>query len=198
MSRISSLVILLMMLSAVCTVAWLFETRSPVRVATPLKPAAPKAALVVKNDLDWARLPERQLLEYSSYFKDTKPNEKHLGHAEVLPGESVVTAGYQIKSGVFAFSKLTPVLKQNAEGKQVIEVRNNIFVVSISGDFESVMDIPMNFTPGQRLFWGGGSSLGAHLAGVKADFDATGTKISLETTESFESFTPGPSGNLPD
>lgn len=186
MSRISLQIILVStLLTAFGVSYWFFESGTDTQVSTPSKSDTKKEALILKSDLDWSKLPHEQLLEYSSRFQNTKPNEKHYGSAEVSPGESVVTSGYQIEPGVFAFAKLTPQLKEEVNGNDVIEVRNSIFVVSISGEYESVIDAPMNFTSGQSLAWGGGSRLGAHMVNVRATLNSESRKVRLETTELF-------------
>lgn len=196
MSRTSLHIILsITLLTVVGTTWWLFEKRTDAHGSTPSKPDTQKAAFVVKSDLDWSKLPESQLLEYKSHFKDTKPNEQHLWSAEVFPGESVVTSGYQVKPGQFVFSMITPQLRQDENGKNVIEVRNNIFMVSLSGEYESAIDASMKVSSGNSLAWGGGSHLGYHVAHIKATSEAGNPKISLEATESF---IPIPSDNLPD
>ncbi len=97
------------------------------------KPLKSKNALLVKSDLDWEKLSELELRKFATHFENEKsPNGFQL-KTIVKPGEAFVTEGYEGRPGEFVFSQLIPIIKEDKNGIDVVEIQVESFTSSISG-----------------------------------------------------------------
>jgi|GEM_PF-1553185 len=110
-------------------------------------------ALVVKGSVDRNKLSKAELDEFTSYFGANSSRKSFHWITKVMPGEVVITEGYQGRSGELVFSKVTPLLKQNEQGKTVVEIRNDSFAVTVSGQQRSVINRPMVVRLGETARW---------------------------------------------
>lgn len=173
-----------------------FHSPAPVAERKTASDARSKASpVMLPEDFEWGDLTRAQADGWKESLGDEKLPHDYFTTIVLQSGESFIADMYEARPGEFVLTKLTPIVRKNAQGGHVIDVRLDCQAVTFDGSSTKVF---AQFDQMRSISDGGGSTIaqmtkdGTYILTMGAQVTTEG-KIRLQVSNRFNTrFIPPP------
>lgn len=158
-------------------------------LTTSVQPSSSGSLESAGAGFDWSSLSDEELRAYSRTFREEAAGRSYNMDRTVISGEPVVADLFEAAPGEFVFTRLTPTISRDAEGRPFVKVQVESFGV---GGAEGLRDRIVRATdvyPAATKVIGVAHDSGTYSVAVGAEI-RSGHEVQLRSSGSYEQARP--------